>query len=292
MTTTSTRATEAGAAASPLVFERVALRLGERRVLDGVSVELRAGELLGLIGPNGAGKSTLIRAATGLVALDGGAIQIDGRPVEAYSGRALAQRVAVVQQLPEAPAAMTVGDLVTLGRTPHLGLLARESARDIGIARRAMERTGCVELAERELGTLSGGQRRRAFIARALAQEPAILLLDEPTANLDPQAQAELCVLLRTLVAEGVAVMVVMHDLTLAAAYCDRLVLLDGGRVMATGTPREVLTEQTLRAVYGPLISVLRHPQTGRPVIAPDTVGSAASDVADGVADGLEDGNG
>lgn len=256
-----------------MAFEAISVRLGGQLVVDSVDLELRPDELLGLIGPNGAGKSTLVRAATGIVALAGGTVCIEGRPRESYSSRELARRVAVVQQLPEAPAAMTVEELVVLGRTPHLGLLARESSRDLEIGAAAMERAGCGELAGRALGTLSGGQRRRAFIARALAQEPAIILLDEPTANLDPQAQAELCTLLRELVREGVAVMVVMHDLTLAAAYCDRVALLDGGRLVAVGTPSEVLTEERLRRVYGALISVIPHPRTGLPVIAPDTVG-------------------
>ncbi|MFN8638360.1 MAG: ABC transporter ATP-binding protein [Dehalococcoidia bacterium] len=261
------------ATAAPIAFEGVRVRLGRHEVLRGVNLELRAGELLGLLGPNGAGKSTLLRAATGLLPLAGGSIRIEGRALEGYSRRQLAQHVAVVQQLPEAPAEMTVTELVVLGRTPHLGMLERESRRDLEIARAAMERAGCDALADRALGTLSGGQRRRAFIARALAQEPAILLLDEPTANLDPNAQAELCLLLRGLVDEGVAVMVVIHDLTLAAAFCDRVALLDGGRVSAVGPPREVLTQDRLRAMYGPLVSVIAHPATGLPVLAPGTVG-------------------
>lgn len=263
------------ATAVPIAFEDVRVRLGGREVLRGVDLELRAGELLGLLGPNGAGKSTLLRAATGVLPLAGGSIRVEGLALEGYSQRQLARRVAVVQQLPEAPAEMSVAELVVLGRTPYLGMLARESPRDLEIAQAAMARAGCDALADRALGTLSGGQRRRAFIARALAQEPAILLLDEPTANLDPNAQAELCLLLRGLVDEGVAVMVVIHDLTLAAAFCDRVALLDGGRVAAAGPPREVLTQERLRAMYGPLISVIAHPETGLPVLAPGTVNSA-----------------
>src|SRR5207248_8023728 len=134
---------------------------------------------------------------------------------------------------------MTVADLVMLGRNPHLGLLDRESARDRAAVADAMRRAGCEAFAARPLGTLSGGERRRAFIARALAQEPALLLLDEPTANLDVQAQAEILELLRALAAAGVGVLVALHDLTLATAYCDRLVLIADGRVVAAGTPAE-----------------------------------------------------
>ncbi|MCC6237068.1 MAG: ABC transporter ATP-binding protein [Dehalococcoidia bacterium] len=263
------RRTDRSAMPAPVEFQRVRVRLGGSAVLDGASLELRAGELLGIIGPNGAGKSTLVRAATGIVPLEEGEVLIEGRALRSYSSQALARRVAVVQQLPEAPPTMTVAELVTLGRTPHLGFLTRESSRDRAIVAEAMERAGCVALAERALGTLSGGQRRRAFVARALAQEPAILLLDEPTANLDPHAQAELCLLLRSLVHDGVAVLAVVHDLTLAAAYCDRLVLLDSGRVVASGRPAEVLTEPRLRDTYGVLVSVITHPDTGLPVVTP-----------------------
>ncbi len=268
--------------AAPLEFRDIRVRLGGKPVLDGASLELRSGEFLGVIGPNGAGKSTLVRAATGIVPFAGGSVTIDGRPLASYSSRALAQRVAVVQQLPEAPATMTVEELVALGRTPHIGFLARESASDRLTTRAAMTRAGCADLAERELGTLSGGQRRRAFVARALAQEPGILLLDEPTANMDPQAQAELCVLLRSLVAEGVAVLAVVHDLTLAAAYCDRLVLIDAGRVVAAGAPGEVLTEAQLRRTYGGLVSVIAHPRTGLPVIAPSGWSAPAEETPGG----------
>ena len=255
--------------APPVEFVRVRVRLGGSLVLDDVSLELRAGEFLGVIGPNGAGKSTLVRAATGIVSLEAGEVLIEGRGLDAYSNQAIARRVAVVQQLPEAPATMTVAELVALGRTPHLGLFTRETSRDRGIVMQALERAGCAALAERPLGTLSGGQRRRAFVARALAQEPAILLLDEPTANLDPNAQAELCILVRSLVEGGVAVLAVIHDLTLAAAFCDRLVLLDAGRVAASGGPTEVLTEERLRETYGALVSVITHPETGLPVVTP-----------------------
>src|SRR5690606_12256890 len=140
---------------------------------------------------------------------------------------------------------------VLLGRYPHLGPLGRESASDYRIAHEAMMRAGCLAFAERALGTLSGGERRRAFIARALAQEPRLLFLDEPTANLDARAQGEIAELLRRLAAEGVGVLAVLHDFTLAAAYCDRLVLLDGGHVVAEGAPLEVITPEHVARVYG-----------------------------------------
>jgi iron complex transport system ATP-binding protein len=243
--------------------------LAGRSVLRGVSVDLWPGEMLGLIGPNGAGKSTFLRAATGLIPIQTGTIAIKGHPLADFSRRELASAVAVVQQLPEAPATMRVGELVLLGRNPYLGLLGRESSRDYAAVDAAMRRAGCEHLAERPLGTLSGGQRRRAFIARALAQDPQLLLLDEPTANLDVQAQCEILELLRTLAADGAGVLIVMHDLTMAATYCDRLALLAEGRVLACGTPGEVVTAATVHEVYGERVTVIHRNERGAPIVVP-----------------------
>ena len=267
---------------APLLAARgLSVSLGGVPVLRGVDITVRAGEIVGVVGPNGAGKSTLIRAATGLVPIEAGAIDHRGVPLAALSRRELARRVAVVQQLPEAPPAMRVTELVLLGRHPHLGLLGRESRRDHTIAYDAMCDAGCAELADRPLRTLSGGQLRRAFIARALAQQPSLLLLDEPTANLDVQAQAELFEVLRALVSERsrqhdgqhseqhVGVLVVVHDLTLAAAYCDRVVLLSDGHVVASGAPARVLTADAVARVYGRGVEVIAHPRTGAPLVVP-----------------------
>ena len=252
-----------------LAVEDVHVALDGQPVLAGVDLELHAGELLGLVGPNGAGKTTLLRAATALVPLAGGRIAIHGRSVLDTGRRELARSVAVVQQLPEAPATMLVAELVLLGRNPHLGLLGRESAHDYAVAQDAMRRAGCERFAERPLGTLSGGERRRAFIARSLAQQPALLLLDEPTANLDPEAQGETFELLRELAAGGVGVLAVVHDLTLAAAYCDRIALLHTGRIVASGAPKEALTAQTVARVYGSRVTVMPHPRSGAPMVVP-----------------------
>jgi iron complex transport system ATP-binding protein len=262
---------DAGGDAPLMLLEVGGLRveLGGHEVLAGVDVRVGAGEVVGLVGPNGAGKSTLLRAVTGTISRTAGDVRVLARPLEAFSRRDLARSVAVVQQLPEAPPALRVRDLVLLGRYPHLRLLARESTRDHAIVEEAMRRAGCVELADRTLGTLSGGQRRRAFIARALAQQPRLLLLDEPTSNLDARAQGEIFEVVRELAAAGVGVLVVVHDLTLAATYCDRLVLLDGGRVVAAGVPSGVLTAEVIRNVYGERVAVIRHPVTGQPLVVP-----------------------
>ncbi len=252
----------------------VAVELGGSTLLDGVSLEVGAGEIVGLVGPNGAGKSTLLRAATGLVPLRAGRIHIGGETLEALSRRELARRVAVVQQLPEAPATLRVRQLALLGRHPHLGLLARESSRDLAIAEDALRLAGCLELAGRELGTLSGGERRRAFIARALAQQAPLLLLDEPTANLDAGAQHEVLELVAALARGGTGVLLVVHDLTLAIAYCDRLVLLDRGRAVAVGAPAEVITPEIVNRLYGDAVAVAAHPLTGAPIVLPARMGA------------------
>lgn len=258
------------APAAPLLAARgVAVDLSGRLVLRGIDLEVGAGEVVGLLGPNGAGKSTFLRAATRLVPLAGGVIAVDGVEVDRIPRRDLARAIAVVQQLPEAPGSMLVQELVLLGRNPHLGLLSRESPRDYAVAADAMRRAGCEEFASRPLQTLSGGQRRRAFIARALAQEPRLLLLDEPNANLDVQAQAEAFALLRDLARDGVGVLVTVHDLTLAAAYCDRVAMLVEGRVIAAGRPSEVVTSEVVARVYGDRVMVIPHPQSGAPIVVP-----------------------
>jgi iron complex transport system ATP-binding protein len=245
------------------------VRIGDASIVRGVSLDVRRGEVLGLIGPNGAGKSTLLRAATGLLPLAHGTVEVAGAPLTQLDRRARAQAIAVVQQLPEAPSTMRVAELVLLGRNPHLGLLARESAHDYSVAQDAMERAGCADLADRMLGTLSGGQRRRAFIARALAQEAPLLLLDEPTTNLDVQAQCEIFELVRDLAAAGAGVLVVVHDLTLAATYCDRLVLLANGSVVAEGAPSEVVTSAHVTRVYGDRVTVINDPSHAAPIVVP-----------------------
>jgi iron complex transport system ATP-binding protein len=246
----------------------IEVRIGGRALISDVALTVGRGEVVGLVGPNGAGKSTLLRAISGVQPFDG-SVAIAGRPAAEFDRREFARTVAVVQQLPEAPPSMRVGDLVLLGRHPYLGWFGHESASDHEIARLAMTRAGCLEFADRELGSLSGGERRRAFIARGLAQEPTLMLLDEPTANLDAGAQSEICELLRELAGDSVGVLVVLHDLTLAAAYCDRVVLLAAGRVLDSGAPSEVITADHVAHMYGSGVAVLRHPDHGHPIIIP-----------------------
>jgi iron complex transport system ATP-binding protein len=235
----------------------VTVELGGKPVVDTVSATVADGEWLALIGPNGAGKTTLLRAVARLVPFSG-EIALDGRRAEELSRGELGRLVAVVPQDPSTPPWMTVAEYVLLGRTPHLGPLAKEGARDRNAAARSLGRLDLFPLADRRLGTLSGGEKQRVVVARALAQEAAIVLLDEPTAALDIGHQQQALELLDGLRAEsGLTLVAAMHDLTLAAQYADRMLMLDAGRVVADGPPVEVLTEAVIAQHYGAAIDVV-----------------------------------
>jgi iron complex transport system ATP-binding protein len=226
-------------------------------VVDRVDADVADGEWVALIGPNGAGKTTLLRALARLVPF-AGEIELDGRRLAALGRGELARLVAVVPQEPSTPPWMTVAEYVLLGRIPHLGLLAKEGMRDREAAARALARLDLLAFMERRLGTLSGGEKQRVVVARALAQEAAIVLLDEPTAALDIGHQQQALDLLDGLRAEsGLTLVAAMHDLTLAAQYADRMLLLDGGRVAADGAPTDVLTAPVIARHYGAAIDVV-----------------------------------
>lgn len=255
------------AATAALALEAVRFRYDPRApwLLDGVSLSAAPGLALGLIGPNGAGKTTVLRLATGYLRPAAGRVTLFGRDVNAYGRREAARLVALVPQ--EAPSGLpfTAGELVLMGRAPYHAGLGFEGPADLAAADAAMVRTGIRHLADRPLDALSGGERRRVLLARALAQAPRLLLLDEPTSHLDLGHQQALVELVRALTGEGVAVVAVWHDLTLAAAASDRLALLAGGRVLAAGEPAAVLTPETIAAAYSCEVLVDRHPVTGRP---------------------------
>ncbi len=238
-------------------------------VIDDASLRVRAGEMLGLIGPNGSGKSTLIRLLSGILRPHAGVVHLDGRPLAAYSRRQLAQRLAVVPQDTPIEFPFSVTEVVLMGRSPHLGGFAFEGDRDVEVAHAAMQRTGVLELAARSIHELSGGERQRVVLARALAQEAEFLLLDEPTAFLDLRHQVEIYDLLQDLQREGRGIVTVLHDLNLAALYCDRVALLKAGRVVAAGPPAEVITRQTLTEVYDTDIYVDTNPLTGAVNVLP-----------------------
>ena len=267
-----------------LEIRDLTLSYGERVALRDVSLSLGRGELLGVVGPNASGKSSLIRAITDVVTPQRGEVWLDGSLVRRLSRRELSLRVAVVPQNPSLPEAFTALEVVLMGRTPHLGLLQSERRADWAAVRRALEQTDAFELADRRIGELSGGERQRVVVARALAQEAPLLLLDEPTAHLDVGHQAAVLELLQRLCrppeaergdGSPKAVLAVVHDLTLAAQYCDRLAMLSEGRLVALGSPQEVLLPQVLASVYRTQVSVFPHPLTGRPVVTPAVNGAA-----------------
>ena len=243
---------------------------GGTPVLRGVSLDVPAGEVVGLVGPNGSGKTTLVRAVTRVMPLRSGEARLLGDDCRALTRAELARRVAVVPQNPALPEGFTVLEIVLMGRTPHLRLLQSEGPPDLAAARRALTQTGATALASRFAHQLSGGERQQVVIARALAQEAPVLLLDEPTSHLDVGHQTAVMELVRRLCRERrLAVLATIHDLTLAALYCDRLVLLDRGTVVAEGPPDSVLRPEIIARTYGAEVAVLRHPVSGLPVVVP-----------------------
>ena len=242
---------------SAISLDRVTVTLGGRQVVRQVSADVEAGEWVALIGPNGAGKTSLLRAVAGLLPCEGN-VFLDGTALGSLGRRQRAQRLALVPQEPRTPPWLTVAEYVLMGRTPYLRPLAREGERDREAAARALSRLELEELAERTLGTLSGGERQRVVVARALAQEAPIVLLDEPTASLDIGHQQQALDLLDALrETEGLTLVAAMHDLTLAAQYADRVLLLDAGRLVADGAPADVLTEEGLARHYGARVRVV-----------------------------------
>lgn len=244
---------------------------GRLPALGGIDLDVARGELLVLVGPNGCGKTTLLRAITAIIAPLSGTVALDGVDTRAMTAAALARRVAVVAQDAVLPERFSALQVTLMGRTPHLRILQSEGPRDLAVVRAAMERTDCWRLRERPVEELSGGERQRVIIARALAQGPGLLLLDEPTSHLDLRHQVETFRLVRQLCHEqDLAVVAVLHDLTLAAMFADTLTLMSSGRIVARGAPPEVLTPAAIERVYGTPVRVLVHPATGRPVVVPD----------------------
>ncbi|MEV7087045.1 ABC transporter ATP-binding protein [Streptomyces sp. NPDC093085] len=246
-----------------LAADRVSRTAAGRLILDGVSLAPRPGSTVGLLGPNGSGKSTLLRLLSGVLAPASGVVTLDGEPLAAVGRRAVARRVAVVEQQTDTQVDLTVRDVVRLGRIPHRRAWTPPSGEDEEAVGTALERTGLTDRAGQSWHTLSGGERQRVQIARALAQAPRELLLDEPTNHLDIQHQLELLGLVAAL---PVTTVIALHDLNLAAMYCDEVVVLSRGRVVAGGTPGEVITEALIAEVYGVRAAVTRDEDAeGRP---------------------------
>ncbi len=252
-----------------LALSNVTYRTGGRTLLQEVSLEVKAGEVLGLVGPNGAGKTTLLKLASRALEPNAGTVRLDGTPVTRFSRLELSRRLAVLPQGGLLPEDFRVYDLVMMGRTPHLGFLAPEREEDRERVRQVLLRCELWALRERPALELSGGERQRVLLARALAQEPRYLLLDEPTNHLDLRYQLESLRLVRQAAARGLGVLAVLHDLNLAARACDRLIVLEAGQVVAEGRPAEVLTQALIRRVYGTEVGLWLEPESGLPLVAP-----------------------
>jgi iron complex transport system ATP-binding protein len=260
-----------------LRIENLTVNYGKRHVLQHVTLVVESGEVVALVGPNGAGKSTLIRAASGVVPIEGGEIHINGSALSQLTTMERARIIAVVPQARSLPPAFTVYESVLLGRTPHLGWLGRTGPRDHERVQYALEHTQMLPLAERYVGELSGGEQQRVLLARALAQDTPVLLLDEPTTHLDLQHRESLIRLIRELaVKKNLAILMVLHDLNLAGLYADRVALLVDGQLQAVGSPNEVLTEANLSRVYQIPVRVIPHPEYGSPLILPDGHGKGS----------------
>jgi len=270
-----------------LRIEKLSVSYGPRRVLREVSLEVNSGEVVALIGPNGAGKSTLVRAVSGVIPVESGRIWSDdlhfqggspgGTKPQSRSYELLslapmqrARSLAVVPQAASLPPAFTVWEMVLMGRTPHLNFLGQVSANDETIARLALQKVDALELCDRRVGELSGGEQQRVLLARALAQSTPILLLDEPTSNLDLHYQVSfmetVCALAQQ---DSLAVLVAMHDLNLAARYANRVALLVDGEIKASGTPRQVLTPELISMAYHLPVQVIPHPFADVPLVLP-----------------------
>ncbi|HEX7976591.1 MAG TPA: heme ABC transporter ATP-binding protein [Anaerolineales bacterium] len=254
-----------------LEIQSLSVAYGSRPALEDVTFQVAKGEVVALIGPNGAGKTTLMRTVSGVLAARSGRVLVDGQDFKRLSPPQRASYLAVVPQARDLPALFTVWQTVLLGRTPYLGWLGQASAADQARARWALERTHLLPLAERSIGQLSGGEQQRVLLARALAQDTPILLLDEPTTHLDLQHQSILLNLVQELAREqGLAILMALHDLNLAALYADRVALLVSGSLSALGTPSEVLTPSNLAAAYQVPVHVIPHPDYGTPLVLPD----------------------
>jgi iron complex transport system ATP-binding protein len=247
----------------------VGFSYGDTPVLTGVDFDLHASELVMLIGPNGAGKSTLLHLLLGLLEPNAGAVYASGTPIGDLTRREIARRLAFVPQDVRSDFAFTVRELVSMGRTPHLGRFRPEGPADVDAVERALATTETKALSDRAASELSGGERQRVHLARALAQDTDVLLLDEPTANLDVEHQLQILRLVERLTQAGRAAVVALHDLSLAARFATRIVVLASGRIAAAGAPEEVITEETLRLHFRIRARIARDGETGTLTVVP-----------------------
>ena len=266
--------------------QAVSFSVEAKMLLDRVDMRAERGQFVGLIGPNGAGKSTLLRTLSGVLRHQQGAVWLEGSDLGAMPARDVAAMLALVPQIAPFTQGFTAFELVLMGRYPHLGRFSVEGQADDRIARDAMLLTETDHFAPRTLDTLSGGERQRVFLARALAQQPRVLLLDEPTSNLDILHQLTILGLVRQLVDNGLTAIAAIHDLNLAARYCDRLVLLSNGGVVTEGAPEDVLTPETIESAFGVRSAIYREPVTGALAISLIEPAAGADAIAHGGSEG------
>lgn len=248
--------------------ERLCVSYGDHKVLRDLSLAVEEGRFIGILGPNGCGKTTFLRALSRILEPDSGVVMIEGMDVAAYDTRALARILGCVRQETDVAFPFTVREIVLMGRHPHIGRLAPLGEADLSIADEAMRRTNTLHLADKLITEVSGGERQRVLIARMLAQQPKILLLDEPTSHLDINHQLEILSLIQELTPK-ITVVGVFHDFNLASYFCDRLILMSAGQIVAAGTPAEVLTAERIQMSFSVRMLVHTHPLTGKPYLVP-----------------------
>ena len=252
-----------------LKISNISFSYENKQVLEGIDLDVHAGEIIGILGPNGSGKSTLLRVMDGLLAPQSGDIFINGRSYNRYSRKNLAREVAMVAQEHHFRFNFSCIEVVMMGRFPHLKPMQFEDHKDFKIAVESLKATYALEFAERSIHDLSGGERQRVLIARALAQEPRVILLDEPTSFLDLKFKREIFRLVSSLSREkGLAVVIVSHDIDLISQYCSRVILLKNGKVYKTGTPEDVITSNNIEDVYDCPVLVDQNPLSGRPRVS------------------------
>lgn len=249
-----------------LACSNLAFAYGKKSIIEDVSLNFRKGEFVGLIGPNGAGKSTLLNLLTGMLKPTAGQVNLIGQPLKQFKQRDIARHISLVPQDVSINYAFSVREIVAMGRNPHLGAFQPESKKDRDLIHRAMEKTDLLPMAERSVNQLSGGERQRVFIARAIAQEAPILLMDEPTASLDLCHQLEVLTLVKALTDNGHLAISAIHDLELASRFCDRLILIAEGEVTTQGSPAEVLTKENLYRYFSIEAEVEPYAQGGESI--------------------------
>ncbi|WIX32112.1 ABC transporter ATP-binding protein [Salinicola sp. JS01] len=263
--------TSVSSAESPLAAHQLAVSYGRgrtrRRVIEGLDLQLPAGQVTAIVGPNGCGKSTLLASLSRLQVPDAGAVLLDGHDIQRLPAREMARRLALLPQETQAPEGLTVSELIRFGRQPHQGMFQQWSAEDERVVEAALTAADLSCLAHRRLDAMSGGQRQRAWIAMAIAQQTPLLLLDEPTSALDLGHQLEVFELVRALAAAGKTLAMVLHDLASACRFADHLVAMYAGRIVAAGPPREIVTEALVRELYGIECTLIDDPATGSPLL-------------------------